>query len=74
MAYSFDIFNHVVLNTGPKYYVVFVEPVLTTYVVEFVVEATGVAHWISVAIASPQRGRSGLAVCTAGSSSSCCRL
>lgn len=42
-------------------------------VVEFVVEATGVAHWISIAIASPQRGRSGLAVCTAGSGSSRCR-
>lgn len=48
----------------------FVDIVLTTHIVEFVVEAAGVAHWVAVAVASPQRGRSGLAVCTAGSGSS----
>lgn len=65
-----------VLNTAPILSGggVFVDIVLTTYVVEFVVEAAGVAHRVSVAVASPQCGRSGLAVCTAGSGSPRCRL
>lgn len=80
MANCLDILNHMVLNPEALQSsvlcdsVVFVDIVLITYVVEFVVEAAGVAHRVSVAVASPQRGRSGLAVCTAGSSSSRCRL
>lgn len=50
--------------------VVFVDIVLTTYIVEFVVEATGIANRVTIAVTSPQRGRRGLAVCTAGSGSS----
>lgn len=45
-----------------------------THVVQFVVEATGVAHGVSVGVPPPQSGGGGLTVGTAGSCSSGCRL
>lgn len=40
---------------------------------QFVVQAAGVAHGVSIGIASPQRGGGCLAVSTTGASSSGCR-
>lgn len=45
-----------------------------THVVQFVVEAAGVAHGVSVGVPPPQGGGGGLTVGTAGSCSSGCRL
>lgn len=41
---------------------------------QLVIEAAGVAHWISISVAPPERGGGRLAVSATGARSSGCRL
>lgn len=45
-----------------------------TYVVQFIVEAAGIAHWVPICIAPPERGGGRLTVSTTGACSSGGRL
>lgn len=45
-----------------------------TYIVQLVVEPTGIADRVPVGIPPPERGSGGLTVCTGRSCPSCCRL
>lgn len=45
-----------------------------TYIMQLIVEATGVAHWVSICVAPPECGGGRLAVSTTGACSSGCRL
>lgn len=47
---------------------------MCTHIVQFKVKSAGVAHRVSVPIAPPQGGGSGLAVCAAGACTSGCGL
>ncbi len=45
-----------------------------TYIVQFVVEATGIANWLAIVVAAPEGGGGGLAVGAGGASSTSRRL
>ena len=61
------MFSHTLTHSPPP---VALPPLNTqtgsTHVVQLVVQATRVTHWLAVLVASPQRGGGGLAVGAAG--------